>query len=212
MVGIHHLFEKMPTTPIIVHCLPDSAKVFDPPTPIVEAQKWGLRGWVTCPRPSAQSFSVWIRTQAMPSTSNRGMGYLCVGAAPLPTSSSPCCYAWFLCEKTIACRVLHALQGSSLSMVEQSPFWETSSSPDRGAHATAFSAHSFIFLWLRVVSVGENEGRVSLELEFQNFLELIAECCSVCLCPQHSEVRIPATTCSSEEADSRVPVTWAEEP
>lgn len=100
LVGIHHLFEKIPTTPVIVHCVPDSAKVADPPTPIVEAWKWGLRGWVTHPRSSAQSFSVWIWTQAVSSTSSRGIGHECLGASPSPATSSPCSYVWFLCEKS----------------------------------------------------------------------------------------------------------------
>lgn len=81
---------------------------------------------------------------------------------------------------------LDGLYGLLLHQMELNPFWEMNASPNHVSCSHPFLACISIFPLMRVVNAGENGERFSLELGFRSFLELIAACCGVCFCQQHS--------------------------
>lgn len=81
---------------------------------------------------------------------------------------------------------LYGLCGLLLHQMELNPFWEMNTSPNHVSCSHPFLACISIFPLIGVVNVGGNGERFSLELGFWSFLELIAACCSVCFCQQHS--------------------------
>lgn len=204
MVGIHHLFEGIPTTSVIVHFMPGCVlrSVIPPTPPIVEAQKWSIRTWVTCPRSPSWSSPVWIWTQVVPSNSNRRIGHLCPHCCllsclifPLLLSLIP---TW---KEPSRVQVLYAVHGLLLNLMKLNPFREMALLLTMMCVLILSWLTFLFFLWFRVVNVGENGGRFSLELGFRSFPELIAACCSIWLSEQHFEARISTITSSRDEND-----------
>lgn len=97
----------------------------------------------------------------------------------------------------ITCRVLYAFHGLLLNLMELNSLGEMSSSPNHDASSHPFLAHLLIFPLIQCSEHGGNGGRFS-KTGIPEFPELMAEGCSVCLCQQYPEARIPTTDSSGE--------------